>query len=114
MDNEMLFRYMDDWICDEEFASGIRVRLFEYKVQRKTNCGVWILDEHKGGWDAKNNRWGRLRFVKMNCAKMFAYPSKEQALAGYIARKNRQISILSGQLEFAKDALAKAQEGDVV
>ncbi|MNW07633.1 hypothetical protein D3C71_2042890 [compost metagenome] len=40
----------------------------------------------------------------------FAYPSKAEALLGFIARKRRQQSILIGQLARSREAQRKAEQ----
>lgn len=77
----------------------IEVRLSEFLVLKVTLHGVW-LDYITG--TAKG------RFVLRTANKRFACPTKEEALVSYIARKNRQIAILTAQLRRANRGRAIA------
>lgn len=70
----------------------------EYRVVKRTPKGAWI-----------ELYPGRNRFVKNEGVKKFAHPDEESARAGFLARKRRQIKILSGQLADAKIALETAK-----
>lgn len=48
-------------------------------------------------------------WVSKTARKRFAYPTREQALQGYLARKQRQIVILEDKLEIAKEAIIIAE-----
>lgn len=76
---------------------GIRVEAFD--VIKHTPKGAW-LDVH-----------GEKRFVKTDARKRFACPTIDEAKQSFIARKKRQISILSSQLTTAKRALELANKG---
>ena len=70
----------------------------KYEVSKVTNKGFWI------------SQFGiTFRFVRANARKKFAHESRDEALKSFIARKARQISILSHQLEDAKLAKYKAE-----
>ena len=79
--------------------SQVRIRHQQFRVLRKTPCGVWI------------NEGYRERFILTDARKHFACPTVEEAKASYIARKGRQIRILSGKLRKAKLALAMISKG---
>lgn len=83
----VMYRYSD--------RGGV-LRCESFNVIRHTPCGVVV------------NDWGNERFVRNDSRKRFAHETKEAALASYIARKNRQIRILSCQLEAAKNGLRVA------
>lgn len=66
-----------------------------YKVIKETPCGYWVevdLYDHPSGkrWTSKHSR------------KRLAYPTKEEALDSFIARKRKQIEILEDQIHNAK------------
>lgn len=70
----------------------------KYEVSRTTDKGFWIA------------QFGiTFRFVRADARKKFAHESRDDALKSFIARKTRQISILSHQLEDAKLAKYKAE-----
>lgn len=70
------------------------IKMRSYKVEKITPKGVWV---NLGG--------GYLRFILASAKKRYACPTKEEALASFIARKECQVSILFHQLETAKHCL---------
>jgi acetolactate synthase regulatory subunit len=48
------------------------------------------------------------RFVRFDARKRYACPTKREALVSFVARKNRQVSILSSQIERARKVRAVA------
>lgn len=73
----------------------VAVELRSYQVQRVTPKGVWL-----------SRYYGSPRFVRLSARKRFAYPTPEEALASFMARKLRQLSILHAQAENVEQALA--------
>lgn len=72
----------------------IQLVLHEFPILRKTPCGIKI------------EQWsGKERFIHEFAKKKFAWPTKEEALISFRARKKRQISILKAQLRKAELAL---------
>ena len=65
-----------------------------YRVSKRTRCGAWIND---GG-----------KFVNLQARKQWACNTVDEALASFIARKRRQVSILSAQLKAAEAGLSLA------
>jgi hypothetical protein len=90
-EKEMFYRY-------EVSPTTIEVHLVleEYPVIRRTPKGVWVDD------------LVRERFVLLSAVKKFAYPTKEEALESFKARKGRYIRILKNRLERAEAALSLA------
>lgn len=83
------------------YTNGLQIEKQKFKVIKETRCGYWIklfsmFDDKK--WVSKGGK------------KRYAYPTEEEALTSFIARKKRQIKILEGKLRFAKIALYKGQE----
>ena len=85
------------------YESGPRVCLIEFKMWSETPCGYWIIPQ----WDYEGEfkRW-----VSKTARKRYAYPTIEEALTSFKARKKRQIIILTYQLKNAKKALEIADE----
>ena len=87
--------------CDE-YGDPIRgfgrvdIVLHSYPVTKRTPCGVVI------------NAYGRRKFIKTKALRHWALWSEKAALDSFIARKEKQISILARQTEVAKDALSIA------
>lgn len=80
---------------------GIKVLEREFEFLSETPCGYWIkLFEM---FDDK-------KWVSKTAKKRFAYPTREEALSSFIARKTRQVDILEGQLASAKMALMLGKE----
>ena len=108
-----LYRYRDVQFgsCDEYeniISTRVAVEVMEFDVVKETRCGAWI---HYGCQlfqpDVIPPR-SELKFVNFRCRKQFACRTKEEALASFVARKQRQISILNAKLRRAKEALAEA------
>lgn len=73
------------------------VRMAEYEVLKETPCGVWI------GYG------GGRKFVLQGARKQFAWPTKEEAIESFHARKRAQVRILSSLLRQAERMLTFAQ-----
>lgn len=86
------YRYDDTVYAD----IGVRVNKFEYELIRETPKGYWI--------NAYGEKW-----ISKTAKKRFAYPTEEEALESFKARKKRQIEILEYQLRNARMALYRAE-----
>lgn len=91
-EEEFWFRYEDgdDFLYCEQ-----------YKVLKHTPKGVWI--KH---WQSE-----RGKFIRNDTIKQWASPTIEAARAAFIARKRKQIAILSAQHDRAVEMLHLAEEG---
>ena len=79
------------------WGGRIKIDLSEYSVIKETPCGYWIPRYSTSYYRDDEKRW------VSNCTrKRFAYPTKEEALKSFVARKNRQVKILTAQLDTAK------------
>ena len=95
-ESEIYYRY--------EFYSYSRIPELEtYPVVKHTLCCTVITYNGKPKYitNHRANMWGRLVPTK----KRFAYPTKEEALVAFKARKRRQLKILTGQVEQVKHIL---------
>ena len=79
------------------------LRVSKFDVVRATPTGVWI---HPYSWDDSYKK-----FVRLTASKKYACETIELAKESFIARKNRQISILSAQLRDAKMFLSQTKNG---
>lgn len=70
-----------------------------YPVTKHTPCGCWI----DLGYREK-------RFILNDSRKRFAYPTKEEAKASFLARKKRQLGILRAQITAVEGALKALSE----
>ena len=77
--------------------------LRRFKVIKETPCGYWV------EVDMFERPSGR-RWTSKHSVSRFAYPSKEEALDNFIARKRRQIKILEGNLEDARHWKIQAEK----
>jgi hypothetical protein len=89
---EYLYRFKD--IRD---TMGIRVIKKKFKVVKETPCGYWV----RLYYSFNDKKW-----VSKVAKKRYAYPTEQEAMTNFKARKRRQIEILSAQLQDAKVALA--------
>jgi len=119
---EYLFRYADDYTFSpahegqeavgygEDGPVYVHLVLRRYVVHSKTPCGIWIYRYEFPQYRAK------LKFVKMRdifsgeTIRRWAHPTREAALASYIARKKHQLGLLAHQKKRAESGLAMAEE----
>ena len=92
-----------------QLFSGVTLTLRVYNLIKETPCGYWI---SKYSCDSIFLQSVRKRWVSKTSRKRFAYPTKEEAMINFKARKRRQIALLTGQLDQAKDALMIAENGN--
>lgn len=85
----------------EHSYGGGELCLRTFVAVKKTPKGAWIVEAPYGI---------KKRFVLDSGRKKFAYQDIKQALDSYIARKRRQITLLTYQLENAQSGLAAAKE----
>lgn len=73
---------------------------YEYKIVKETRCGWWVtcfcFPTVKPRWVSKSGK------------KRYAYPTKEEALTNYIARKRSQIQHCKNNIAQAEDGLRLA------
>lgn len=62
----------------------------EYPVKRRTPHGVWL------------DVYGTEKFTLSDSIKRFAYPTKKETLASFVAHKSRQVRILAAQHDRAE------------
>ena len=85
----------------------VRLRCLKFSALRETPCGWWIDDGSLRSWGGDGSiseRW-----VSKKGRKRYAYPTEREALEGYVARKRRQITILSHQQSHAEAGLEEAE-----
>lgn len=89
-------------VCGEYVRTGshVKLQLQEFRVIKRTPCGVRIDDYSPGG-----------RFISRDWNKQWASPTVEGARQSFIARKKRQVRILEAQLAKAKEAQGLAMFG---
>lgn len=96
-DKEYWYRFDDQrWSITldperEIFGTELEVRESSFQVLRHTPKGVWLVGPN----------FEDIFVLKNPNGKRFAYATREDALRGYLARKNRQITIYSKRLEQA-------------
>lgn len=95
MTQEYWYRYEES-----RYESGHKVWLRGYPVLRATPKGVWLAIG-----------FGERKFVLLDARKRWACPTEGEARESFIARKRRQIRILAGQLDRARQARWMAEEG---
>lgn len=81
----------------ENTSSPNELYLTAKKVLRRTPKGLWVDD------------YGVEKFINNSHKKQFAHPTKELAMKAYIARRKRQVEILSAQLTGVEKQLQTAK-----
>ena len=79
---------------------GVKVRERTFELVKETNCGYWI----KLFSCFNDKKW-----VSKTARNRFAFPTRDEALENFRARKRRQSQILTVQLDNAKTALTIAE-----
>lgn len=107
---ECWYRYEDHHTAPplDEFDNpvgrgGVVIEQLRYEVIKYTPKGVWIRQVASYGWFADNKR-----FVLRSARKRFACPTVEEARVSFLARKKKQLSILSARAQDVRDAVDKA------
>ena len=93
---EYYWRYDSVWYGNDT----VKVYLCQYTIDKRTPKGVWVTD----GYTRKH--------VLHDARKKFAYPSVQEALVSFQARKVRQVQIVRAQLRHAEIALSLIKEVD--
>lgn len=75
----------------------LELREIKFQIIKRTPKGAWI------------DIYGDKKFVNLTARKKFACETIDKALESFIARKERQISILESQTRYAKRVLQMAK-----
>ncbi len=109
---DVLYRYEEvryslgvDQFDDPLPGYTLKISLREIPVLKRTPKGAWVRRQYYTQ-ASENDR----QFIRLTARKQYASNTKEEAKECFIARKKRQIQILSGQLEQAKEALALGED----
>lgn len=88
---------------DMRYEGRVRIHLATLWLHSETPKGYWL----------SNYQFGREKhvWVSKTARKRHAYPTVEEAMTSFKARKARQVQFLTHQLEGAKRALDLANEG---
>ena len=79
-------------------APRVEVHPESFLIVKRTPKGAWV-----------NTYFGR-KFVNLGARKRWACPTREEAMESFIARKERQLSILKAQARNVEAALDRAKE----
>lgn len=109
---DKLYRYeanlvsagVDQW--DESLGSYMELYCWDFEVTKVYPKGAYIQGYF---FKSSGEEYGG-RPVMDHYINKYAYPTKAEALLGFIARKRRQQSILMGQLARSKQAQSKAEQ----
>jgi hypothetical protein len=85
---------------DKAFEDGPMIFLIKLAMLKETQCGFWIQRTADYPFEKSKKRW-----VSKTSRKRYAYPTKEEALKGYIARKRHQVAIYRNKLDHAETCL---------
>lgn len=97
----MVSRGVDEF--DDSLGSYMQLYCHEFEVERITPKGAII-----HAWTKPEGL--TLQPVLDHYINKYAYPTKAEALLGFIARKRRQQTILIGQFARSKEAQRKAEQ----
>jgi len=93
---------------DGDFVSSSipnpKLELYEYDLFKETLKGYWI----GYGSIVPGNLRSEAIWVSKTAKKRFAYPSKQEALIGFIKRTERRVKILKNQLTSCNMLLSDA------
>lgn len=103
-----MYRYQDYFYGSEDNLSGeplpvCKISLDEYKVIKETPKGYWISFPYLSHISTDWKKW-----VSKTSRKRFAYPTEEEALNNFIARRKSRIRHLEYNTVCARVALSKA------
>ena len=87
------------------YSYGYEINKKLYYFVSETPCGYWISSKKNYNPKDFNFKAHLPKWISKTSRKRFAYPTESEALQSFIARKYRQISILTNQLHNAKLAL---------
>ena len=91
------YRYdLERTYSGSEDSTHIELVVLTYEVVKTTAQGEWVRPS--------GDSYAKPRFVLRNARKKFAHADKKAALAAFIRRRDRQISILEHQLDEARRA----------
>lgn len=96
----MLFYRYDSYLWNTDFLGNVNIKivLTTFDMIRETPKGYWIDDNIREKWVSKTAK------------KRYAYPSKEEAMKSFLARKKRQSITLKTQVKVAKASLKEGRE----
>lgn len=99
--------------CGDSLGPGrVGVHLMEYDVIRKTKCDVWIDIVNYLAAPFEMIPKDCLKFINLQANKKYACLTIEEAKESFIARKRRQIRILSAQILRVDKAIIEINIGD--
>jgi hypothetical protein len=87
----------------------VHLQCQEFKILKHTPKGEWVhiaYDYSPDGLRVVEVK----RFVLRTARKRFACPTKKEALESLIARRQRKIFILTGQIRDAEETIRKAED----
>lgn len=90
----VLYRYEGEVEYSFSIFRSYKIVLKEYQIIKKTPKGYWI----------RQNQYFK-KWVNNDCARRFAYPTKNDALFHFKKRKEKHLKILSSQLEMVNQLL---------
>jgi hypothetical protein len=96
---EYLYRLRDQLFSNgadeygESTGSHVQVLLDRFCIMKRTPKGAWI------------DAWGEKKFVNLTARKQYACETLDAAKQSYLARKKRQVRILSSRLSSAESAI---------
>lgn len=108
------YRYRDvwGWYGDDQVK---KIHLDIYVSVKETKCGYWIVPKDLVSYsfdnilDDERLMKKEKKWISKDSKKRFAYPTKKEALYNFKKRKEKQVHIMSRQLEGVLEASKKAE-----
>ena len=98
---DILYRVDGEWIDDgSEVYQGMELCWTTWKVVRLTPCGAWL--------QCVERHWKKQRFALASGARWVSR-TRDEALQSLVARKRRQLAIITQQTTMAQDTLAAVE-----
>ncbi len=84
----------------------VGIALGEFEMITETPKGYWIGIKLLY---SKTDKWIEKHWVSKTSRKRYAYPTKEEALIGYIKRTKHRMGILTHQIDLCRQGIAIAE-----
>lgn len=95
------------------FGDSVQLMLSEFTMLRETPCGYWVIQYYNPNEPSdlieKHKRW-----VSKTSRKRLCYPTKEEAMVSFKARKRKQLSIMRARIKIVELACQLNEDVDQV
>lgn len=106
-----LYRYED--VSYSRYGNNVKIEELKFKVIRETPRGFWIKRSYDRNFFHFEINGEKDKWVSKTAFKRYAYPTREEAMVNFKARKVAQIRILEHQLNQARNAFIIVDRGTI-